>query len=125
MDWDDGATEHRELSAEKIVARKAPADEFLATTHPRTVADSTDGGQTFGVPYQIHSMPEVTGGCQASALAVGKYVLFAAPLGGSLSTPYPGRVSNSTPTGYLPWPVVPPQLCADWLHSTRWYKNYV
>ena len=81
MDWDDGATEHRELSAEKIVARKAPADEFLATTHPRTVADSTDGGQTFGVPYQIHSMPEVTGGCQASALAVGKYVLFAICVG--------------------------------------------
>ena len=38
MDWDDGATEHRELSAEKIVARKVPADEVIKAGKPKPKA---------------------------------------------------------------------------------------
>ena len=40
------------------------------------------GGATFGPAYQLSSLPEPTGGCQASSLLVGAQVLFAAPASG-------------------------------------------
>ena len=39
-------------------------------THPRSVADSTDGGVSFGPAYQQLDLPEPTGGCQASSIVV-------------------------------------------------------
>ena len=56
---------------------------YLPITHPRSVADSTDGGVSFGPPYQIPDLPEPTGGCQASSIVVGDTVLFANPNSGS------------------------------------------
>eukprot|EP01047_Picozoa_sp_COSAG01_P018073 COSAG01_NODE_971_length_12373_cov_114.625957_5_plen_820_part_00 len=55
----------------------------LDITHPRSVADSTDGGMTFGPVYQQHDLPEPTGGCQASSIVVGATVLFSNPSSGS------------------------------------------
>ena len=55
----------------------------LNITHPRSVADSTDGGLTFGPVYQQHDLPEPTGGCQASSIVVGDTVLFCNPSSGS------------------------------------------
>ena len=63
----------------------------LPITHPRTVADSTDGGLTFGAHYQIESLPEPTQGCQASSLVVQvgaaghEAVLFSNPSSGNMS----------------------------------------
>jgi hypothetical protein len=55
----------------------------LDITHPRSVADSTDGGLTFGPVYQQHDLTEPTGGCQASSIVVGTTVLFSNPSSGS------------------------------------------
>ena len=58
---------------------------YLPITHPRSVADSTDGGLTFGPAYQQHDLPEPTGGCQASSIVVGDTILFANPASGNES----------------------------------------
>lgn len=56
---------------------------YLPITHPRSVADSTDGGVTFGAVYQQQYLQEPTGGCQASSIVVGDTILFANPASGS------------------------------------------
>ena len=58
------------------------ASKYLRITHPRSVADSTDGGFSFGAAYQQYDLPEPTGGCQASSIVVDGHVLFAAPASG-------------------------------------------
>lgn len=55
----------------------------LDITHPRSVADSTDGGISFGPAYQQRDLLEPTGGCQASSLVIGSTVLFSNPSSGS------------------------------------------
>ena len=50
-------------------------------THPRTVADSTDAGATFGRAYQQADLPEPVSGCAASTITIGQVVLFSGPAG--------------------------------------------
>ena len=73
------------LAKPKSITLADPADcasKYLRITHPRSVADSTDGGFSFGAAYQQHDLPEPTGGCQASSIVVDGHVLFAAPASG-------------------------------------------
>ena len=55
---------------------------YLPITHPRSIADSSDGGLTFGPSRQIADLPEPTGGCQASSILVGGSMLYSGPAGG-------------------------------------------
>ena len=45
------------------------------------MADSTDGGSSFGPSYQQADLPEPVSGCAGSALSVGSAVLFSGPAG--------------------------------------------
>lgn len=50
-------------------------------SHPRTVADSRDGGASFGPAHQLLDLREPTRGCQASSVVAGQDVFYSAPAG--------------------------------------------